>query len=454
MWKGRFKADTSDLLKAYSESISFDWRLFRHDVQGSIAHSEALAEAGLITAAEQTQIETGLREIAAEIAAGEFHFDTALEDVHMNIEAALTSRIGDAGARLHTARSRNDQVALDLRLYLREETGAIQKLARDLQKSLVELAAGNPEVIIPGYTHLQRAQPVLFAHHLLAYVEMFERDHARLGDAFKRINVMPLGSGALAGSTINLNRQLIADRLGFPAISQNSMDAVSDRDFACELLAAIAIIGMHLSRLSEDLILWASSEFALITISDAFTTGSSLMPQKKNPDVAELTRGKTGRLYGNLFALLTTLKGLPMTYNRDMQEDKEPVFDSVDTVKSALGVCAAMLREIEVNAERASTAVSDWNLLATDLADYLVMKGVPFRHAHEAIGKTVALCAERRCGPAELSLDELRGFSSEFDADVFGLLDVRKSIAARTNIGAPSPSQVAAQLERWKQILK
>ena len=453
MWKGRFKTDTAELLKKYSESISFDWRLYAHDVAGSIAQSRALLDAGLITGAEQSQIETGLLQIRDEIARGEFPFEEALEDIHMNIESALTRRIGDAGAKLHTARSRNDQVALDLRLYLRDETDAILGLVRGLQRSLVALGDRNAEVIIPGYTHLQRAQPVLFAHHLLAYVEMFQRDADRLVDARKRINVMPLGSGAIAGSTINLNRDLVALLLDFPAITQNSMDAVSDRDFACELLAAIAIAGMHLSRLSEDLILWASSEFKFITISDAFTTGSSLMPQKKNPDVAELTRGKTGRLYGNLLSLLTTLKGLPMTYNRDMQEDKEPVFDSVDTIKAALEVVAAMLAGIELEADTCAGAVDDANLMATDLADYLVKKGVPFRKAHEVIGKSVALCSEKKVGLRELTLEDYQALSPVFEADLFGKLNARESLNARTNIGAPSPKNVRAQLTKWQELL-
>ena len=453
MWKGRFKTDTAGLLKKYSESISFDWRLYRHDVAGSVAHSRALHEAGLVTVEEQKKIEDGLLQIRDEIERGEFSFDENLEDIHMNIEAALTKRIGDAGAKLHTARSRNDQVALDLRLYLREETDAILAFIRGLQGALVALGERNEEVIIPGYTHLQRAQPVLFAHHLLAYVEMFQRDADRLADARKRLNVMPLGSGAIAGSTINLDRELIASLLDFPALTQNSMDAVSDRDFACELLAALAIAGMHLSRLSEDVILWASSEFRFVTISDAFTTGSSLMPQKKNPDVAELTRGKTGRLYGNLLSLLTTLKGLPMTYNRDMQEDKEPVFDSVDTIKAALEVVAAMLGGIEVEREKCAEAVADASLMATDLADYLVKKGVPFRKAHEIIGRSVALCAERKTGLRGLSLDDYRVLSPVFEADVFEMLDAAKSLAARTNPGAPSPENVRVQLKKWREAL-
>jgi len=449
MWKGRFQQSTAKLLSKYSESISFDWRLYPHDIAGSIAHSKALLAAGILSAEEQADIESGLRGIGADIESGAFQFDLELEDVHMNIEAELTRRIGPAGAKLHTARSRNDQVALDLRLCLRAETDAIAALVRKLQKSLAGLAGRNLEVVIPGYTHLQRAQPVFFAHHLLAYVEMLDRDGGRLADLRKRIDVMPLGSGAIAGSTIVLDRALIARELGFSAITQNSMDAVSDRDFACELLAAIAIAGMHLSRLSEDLILWASSEFGFITISDAFSTGSSLMPQKKNPDAAELTRGKTGRLYGNLLSLLTMLKGLPLTYNRDMQEDKEPVFDSIDTIKAALEINAAMLREIQVNAGRAAAAVSDPMLLATDLADYLVRTGVPFRQAHEIVGKLVAHCVETGRSFGQLDLAAFKSFSPCFGEDVFDVLDVRRALEARTAAGAPSPGNVRAQVERW-----
>ncbi|MDP9291673.1 MAG: argininosuccinate lyase [Verrucomicrobiota bacterium] len=381
---------------------------------------------------------------------GEFHFDVSLEDVHMNIEAELTKRIGDAGAKLHTARSRNDQVALDLRLYCRAEIQNVQNLLREIQRALVSLGTRYSGAIMPGYTHLQRAQPVLFTHHLLAYVEMFERDFDRLTDALKRVNVLPLGSGALAGSTITLDRDLIARLLDFPAISQNSMDAVSDRDFGCETLAAIAIVGMHLSRLSEDVILWASSEFRFITISDAFTTGSSLMPQKKNPDVAELTRGKTGRLYGNVLALLTVLKGLPLTYNRDMQEDKEAIFDSFDTIKSALGVFAAMLGEVEVNEARMAAAAADANLLATDVADYLVKQGVAFRAAHEIVGKLVAHCAQNATTLRDLSAADFQKFSPAFNPDVTELFDPRKSIDARQTVGSPSTLNVTAQLQRWQ----
>jgi argininosuccinate lyase len=453
MWKGRFQQETSALLQQYSESVSFDWRLWRHDITGSIAHSAALQQAGLITAEEREKIVAGLHGIAEEIEAGKFQWKVELEDVHMNIEAELTRRIGDPGAKLHTARSRNDQVALDLRLYLRDMSDILGEALAEMQRSLVDLGARNKEVIIPGYTHLQRAQPVYFAHHLLAYVEMFQRDRDRLTDARKRINVLPLGSGAIAGSTIVLDRELVARELGFPAITQNSMDAVSDRDFAVEFMAALALVAIHLSRLSEDVILWASSEFQYVQLSDAFTTGSSLMPQKKNPDVAELTRGKSGRVIGSLVSLLTTLKGLPMTYNRDMQEDKEPVFDSIDTIHAALGVFAAMLREAKVNAAACAAAVADPMLLATDLADYLVLKGIPFRKAHEVIGHAVALCGQKKCDLPQLTLADYQALSPAFGSDVFDVLHVEKSMAARRAIGAPSPDNVAAQLSRWQQTL-
>ena len=453
MWKGRFQQSTARLLSQYSESISFDWRLYPYDIQGSIAHSKALLAGGIITGEEQSAIEAGLLGIRADIDSGAFVPNPELEDVHMNIEAELTRRIGAPGAKLHTARSRNDQVALDLRLCLRAETDVLAGLLRNLQRSLLNLATENIDVVIPGYTHLQRAQPVFFAHHLLAYVEMAGRDIERLVDLRKRINVMPLGSGAIAGSTIALDRALIARELDFPAITQNSMDAVSDRDFACELLAAIAIAGMHLSRLSEDIILWASAEFGFLTLSDAFSTGSSLMPQKKNPDVAELTRGKTGRLYGNLISLLTVLKGLPLTYNRDMQEDKEPVFDSLDTIKAAVEINAAMLAEAKVNAARAAEAVADPMLLATDLADYLVRAGVPFRQAHEVIGKLVAHCIQTGRGFPQLDLATFQTFSPAFREDVFKVLDLRTALEARTAIGAPSQANIRAHIERWNAAL-
>lgn len=453
MWKGRFQEQTAELLQTFSESISFDWRLYAHDVEGSIAHSAALEKAGLITGEERAQIVAGLELIREEIREGRFEFKIALEDIHMNIEAELTRRIGAAGGKLHTARSRNDQVATDIRLYLRSECDTLTSGIRALQRALVTLADRERDVIIPGYTHLQRAQPVFFAHHLLAYVEMLDRDAQRVADARKRMNILPLGSGAIAGSTIILDRELVAKILGFDGVTQNSMDAVSDRDFAVELLSALALVATHLSRLSEDVILWASSEFKFVTLSDAYTTGSSLMPQKKNPDVAELTRGKTGRVFGNLIALLTTLKGLPMTYNRDMQEDKEPVFDSIDTVKASLAVFTGMMEGVKINRAACAAAVADPMLLATDLADYLVNRGVPFRHAHELVGKAVGLCTQRGCDLPQLTLADYQAISPVYQQDLYDCFQLERAMAARKGIGAPSPENVATQLARWQKAL-
>jgi argininosuccinate lyase len=454
MWKGRFHQETAPIVQQFTESISFDWRLYNVDIQGSIAHAAALEKAGLLSQEERRLIETGLKAIAEEIANDRFQFKIGLEDIHMNIESALTARIGPAGAKLHTARSRNDQIALDLRLYLRSETDEIRALLAQLQRALVRLAEKYPDAILPGYTHLQRAQPVLFGHHLLAYVEMLERDRERLADARKRINRMPLGSGAIAGSTIQLDRQLIAELLGFPELTRNSMDAVSDRDFAAEFLFAIAMIGVHLSRLSEDFVLFATSEFGFVKLSDAYTTGSSLMPQKKNPDVCELARGKSGRLIGNLVSLLSTLKGLPMTYNRDLQEDKQPVFDSIDQIKLALEVYTEMVTATEVDPQRMRNAAGDPGLLATDLADYLVLHHVPFRQAHEIIGKLVAYSLEQDRGFNQMSLEEFRQFSESFGPDVFEVLNLDRAIDSRTGIGAPSRKNVAAALEAWNAILR
>lgn len=453
MWKGRFSQPTSQLVQSYGESVSFDWRLYAHDIRGSIAHSKGLVKEGIISSDEQFLIEAGLNAIQREIESGNFEWKESLEDVHMNIEAELTKRIGPAGAKLHTARSRNDQVATDVRLYTRDAVDAITALIHSLQRALIEAAERSGGAVVPGYTHLQRGQPVLFAHHLLAYVEMLSRDAARLADARKRIDVMPLGSGALAGSTIIIDREYVAQQLGFSAVTQNSMDAVSDRDFAVEVIFAIALCGVHLSRLSEDVILWCSAEFGFVTLSDAHTTGSSLMPQKKNPDVAELTRGKSGRLVGNLMALLTLLKGLPMTYNRDMQEDKEPLFDSIDTIKAALAVFAEMIAGMEVNDARTRAATSDPMLLATDLADYLVNHGVPFRSAHEVIGKLVAHSLSEKVAFADIPLAKYQEFSPAFEADLFACLNLETALAARKGIGAPSPQNVAAQIARWKEAL-
>ncbi len=455
MWKGRFQQAPSSLLKTYSQSVSFDWRLYRQDIRGSIAHARALWNASILTQEEFASIEAGLREIEEEISSGRFSFDPELEDVHMNIEAELTRRIGDAGAKLHTARSRNDQVALDLRLYLRDEIRVLCELLAAFQRALVGLAERHADGLMPGYTHLQRAQPVLIAHHLLAYVEMTARDCGRLQDCARRLDQMPLGSGALAGSTIVLDREAVARELGFSAVTQNSMDAVSDRDFGCELLAALAILGMHLSRLSEDVILWASAEFGFIELSDKHTTGSSLMPQKKNPDIAELTRGKTGRLYGNLIALLTTMKGLPLAYNRDMQEDKEVVFDSVDTAKAALQIFAEMIDGASFLTARTAEAAADPALLATDLADRLVMGGVPFRRAHEIVGKLVFVAARQGVPLNELGPREFLGAAPFLTAEIVReTFSVRTGLSARRAPGAPSPGNVAERLAHWRKVLE
>jgi argininosuccinate lyase len=453
MRQGRFDEPASETAQLYSESVSIDWRLYAHDIKGSLAHAKALAKAGILTREEHEKIEAALTVIEAEITAGDFRWERTLEDVHMNIEAALTKRIGPAGAKLHTARSRNDQVALDLRLYVKTEAAEICTRLRDLQRALLNLAERFQNTVLPGYTHLQRAQPIVLGHYFLAHIEALERDHGRIIDCARRADVLPLGAGAIAGSTIVLDREAIARELGFAKISQNSLDAVGDRDFVAEFLFGIALIGMHLSRLSEELVLWSTTEFGFITFSDAFSTGSSLMPQKKNPDMAELTRGKTGRLYGNLVALLTTLKGLPISYQRDLQEDKGPLFDSVITVKDALRIFAAMLPEITVHADRMESAAGDPNLLATDLAEYLVKKGMPFREAHEAVGKLVARAVAAKRALNDISLLEMQEISPLFGDDVLKVFDVRASLAKRAAVGAPSPENVAAQIARWKSLL-
>lgn len=454
MWKGRFKEEQSDLLKDYGQSIDTDWQLHRHDIRGSIAHARALSAAGIISKGEFERIEEGLRAIGSEIEEGGFEFSRDLEDIHMNIEAALTARIGEAGARLHTARSRNDQVALDLRLLLREACAEIRSGIRGLQRALVGLAGRHPNAVMPGYTHLQRAQPVLAAHHLLAYVEMLDRDASRLADADKRLDACPLGSGALAGSTIALDREAVAAELGFSGPTRNSMDAVASRDSACEVLAHLAILGMHISRLCEDIILWASAEFSFIELSDRHTTGSSLMPQKKNPDIAELARGKTGRLYGNLLALLTVMKALPLTYNRDMQEDKQPVLDSISTARSTLAILAEMLEASSLREDHTLAAASDPLLLATDLADRLVEGGVPFRQAHSIIGGLVALAQSRGIPLDRLSSDDFLAASPILTPDVVGkTFDLAAAMTARRTTGSPGPGKVAAEITRWREIL-
>jgi argininosuccinate lyase len=456
---GRFASGPAADVAQFTESISFDWRLWRHDIQGSIAHATMLRKIGVLTKAELNAIVKGLTAIAKEIKAGKFKWKPELEDVHMNIEAELTKRV-PAGAKLHTGRSRNDQVALDVRMWLRDETVELALELADLKEALLELAEKNADVLIPGYTHLQRAQPVYFAHHILAYIEMFERDHDRFDDCYLRMNVCPLGSGAIAGSTLPLDREMVATLLDFvdlktgkPRVTQNSMDAVSDRDFAVEFCAAAALLAMHLSRLAEDVILWAGTEFNFIKIADAYTTGSSLMPQKKNPDIAELTRGKTGRVFGNLISLLTLLKGLPMTYNRDLQEDKERLFDTADTVRASTRIFSAMLRHVKINRAACAAAASDPALLATDLADYLVKKGMPFRQAHHVVGAVVAL-AEKTGKPLnQLTLAELQGVNPTFGRDALGVFNLKTAMAKRNLTGAPGTKEVAKQLARWREKL-
>lgn len=449
MRQGRFKSSASEIAHRYSESVSFDRRLYRHDIAGSIAHASALAAAGILNSDELEQIKRGLREIEKEIAAGKFEWDKALEDVHMNIESALTKRIGPAGAKLHTARSRNDQIALDLRLYVREEIMELTTRLRAVQEALLLLAQRHSELLMPGYTHLQRAQPIYFSHYLLGQIEALERDHERLGETRRRADVMPLGSGAIASSTIVVDREAIAKSLGFERVTENSVDAVSDRDFVADFLFCLAMIGVHLSRFSEDLILWSTTEFGYIEFSDAFATGSSLMPQKKNPDMAELTRGKSGRLIGNLVSLLTILKGLPSSYNRDLQEDKEPLFDSVDTVSAALEVFAAMLPELIVHRERMESAARDPQLLATDLAEYLVRKGIPFRDAHAIVAKLAASGKPLNA----FSNKDLRAVSEAFGPDIHEIFDIRAALRGRTATGAPSPESIKRQMARWGELL-
>jgi argininosuccinate lyase len=449
MRRGRFKSSASEIAQCYSESVSFDRRLYRHDIAGSIAHASALAAVGILNSDELERVRRGLREIENEIATGKFEWDKSLEDVHMNIESVLTKRIGPAGAKLHTARSRNDQIALDLRLYVREEITETMTRVRAVQKALLLLAQKYSELLMAGYTHLQRAQPIYFSHYLLGQIEALERDHERLGETRRRADVMPLGSGAIAGSTIAVDREAIAKSLGFERVTQNSVDAVSDRDFVADFLFCLAIIGVHLSRFSEDLILWSTTEFGYIEFSDAFATGSSLMPQKKNPDMAELTRAKSGRLIGNLVSLLAMLKGLPSSYNRDLQEDKEALFDSVDTVSAALEVFAAMLPELIVHRERMESAATDPQLLATDLAEYLVRKGVPFRDAHAIVSKLAASGKPL----SAFSDEDLRTASDAFGPDVHEIFDARAALRRRSATGAPSPGNIERQMARWRHLL-
>jgi argininosuccinate lyase len=454
LWAGRFTQPTDAFVEEFTASIQFDQRLYHYDIHGSIVHARMLARQGIISETDAETIVGGLTEILAEIERDEFTFSIAREDIHMNIEARLIEKIGPVGGRLHTARSRNDQVALDVRLYLRDEVDAILVAIGKLLEALLQQSDGNLDVIMPGYTHLQTAQPILFAHHMLAYVEMFHRDAGRLRDLRKRLNFLPLGAGALAGTTFPIDREWVAAQLGFDGVTRNSLDSVSDRDFAVEFGSFASILMMHLSRLSEELILWSSADFAFIELSDAFCTGSSIMPQKKNPDVPELVRGKTGRVYGNLVSLLTLMKSLPLAYNKDMQEDKEPLFDTIDTVRGSLKVFAEMITEMTVKPEQMRKAAGRGFSTATDIADYLVRKGLPFRNAHEVVGKTVRYCVENGKDIPELTLDEFRQFSSDIDADIFDYVTLEASVNARQATGGTSRQAVEREIRRARQVLQ
>jgi argininosuccinate lyase len=450
-WAGRFTQPTDQFVEEFTASIDFDKRLYRYDIQGSIAHARMLARQQIITQEDAAVIIAGLEAILNDIEAGGFEFKVSLEDIHMNIEARLIERIGPVGGKLHTARSRNDQVALDIRLYLRDELREIRQYLDRLQDALLSQAEKNLGVIMPGYTHLQTAQPVLFSHHMLAYYEMFCRDTGRLDDLARRVNIMPLGAGALAGTTFPIDREYVAEQLGFDGVTRNSLDSVSDRDFALEFCAAGSILMMHLSRLSEELILWSSADFNFIELTDAFCTGSSIMPQKKNPDVPELVRGKSGRVYGNLMSLLTLMKSLPLAYNKDMQEDKEPLFDTIDTVKGSLKIFADMIAQMGVKAESMRIAAARGFSTATDVADYVVRKGLPFRQAHEVVGKTVRYCIENNREIEELTLEEFRTFSDLIDADIYDYVTLEASVNARRATGGTAREAVQREIQRARQ---
>ncbi len=457
-WGGRFSAGPAELMLQFSESVSFDRRLAPFDIAGSKAHSAMLAHVGLITTKERDAIHAGLEAIRAEIDAGKFVWDTKLEDVHMNIEQALTKRV-PAAAKLHTARSRNDQVATDMRLFFKHACGVLQQKVLEAERALLAAADANRDVLIPGYTHLQRAQPVYLAHHLFAWLEMLERDRQRFGEVAAHANWCPLGSGAIAGTTLPIDREFTAKALGFvdakgrPQVTQNSMDTVADRDVFIEFASACALLGVHLSRMAEDLILWSSAEFKFVELPDAFCTGSSLMPQKKNPDSCELLRGKSARLQGNLHTLLTLAKGLPLTYNRDLQEDKPPVFDSFDQAALCAEVLAGTLAGLEVNRGRCAAAVQDPALLATDLADYLVLKGVAFRDAHHAVGAVVRVAEQKGVALNRLTLTDVKAVNAAFADDWSEVFDVNRALAKRTGTGMPGPKQLAKQFARWKKVL-
>lgn len=452
-WSGRFSEPVADFVLRYTASVNFDKRMAIADITGSLAHAKMLAKCGIISQEDHADIQRGMKQIREEIESAKFEWKLELEDVHLNIEARLTALVGDAGKRLHTGRSRNDQVALDVRLYLRNELDELLGLIDHVQHGLVELAGQNTDTIMPGFTHMQVAQPVTFGHHLLAYAEMLERDRERLLDCRKRLNRCPLGAAALAGTTYPIDREFTARELGFECATRNSLDSVSDRDFAIEFCSVASLLMVHLSRFSEELIIWMTSRFAFIKLPDRFTTGSSIMPQKKNPDLPELARGKTGRVVGHLVGLLMLMKGQPLAYNHDNQEDKEPLFDAIDTLRDTLRVFAEMVPGIEVQKDSMRAAATEGFATATDFADYLVRKGLPFRDAHEAVGCAVRLASEKNCELHELSLDELRQFNSLIGEDVYESLTVEGSVAARNHIGGTAPAQVSKQVAEWKERL-
>ena len=453
LWGGRFTKGTDKAVEDFTSSIAFDARMYAEDIAGSKAHATMLAKQNIISDADRDAIVEGLTKIKGQIDKGEFPFSVALEDIHMNIEKRLTDDIGEAGGRLHTGRSRNDQCAVDLHMYVRKAVVEMGELIVDMQKALIETAEKYSDVIMPGYTHLQRAQPVLFGHHMMAYFSMLERDFDRLLMVFKHADIMPLGAGALAGSTYGIDQTYTQKLLGFSRIYENSMDAVSDRDYVVEFLSFASLVMMHLSRLSEELILWSTNEFNFIELDDAHCTGSSIMPQKKNPDVCELVRGKTGRTYGHLLGLLATLKGLPLTYNKDMQEDKEGIFDAIDTVHFALSINAAMVRGMKVNGAHMKAVLDDDFSNATDMADYLAKKGVPFREAHEIVGNAVHHCIEKGCVLLDLSVEDFKAISPYFDADILDAISIEACVAGRNNYSGTAPECVERQRNNGKQII-
>lgn len=454
MWAGRFTKEIDERVNDFNSSISFDARMYKQDIEGSIAHATMLGECGIIDLAESKSIVKGLKEILDDIDNGELHFDPTAEDVHMFVEAELTSRLGDTGKRLHTARSRNDQVALDIRMNLKTEIKEIEDLVRELIETLAKLAEKNLTTVMPGYTHLQRAQPITFAHHIMAYAQMLLRDLGRLEDTYKRTNIMPLGSGALASTTYPINRQRVCDLLDFDEITQNSLDGVSDRDFCIELASAISILMMHLSRFSEEIVLWCSWEFKFIELDDAYATGSSIMPQKKNPDITELIRGKTGRVYGDLTTLLTMMKGLSLAYNKDMQEDKEAIFDAVDTVKLCLTTFIPMIETMKVIPENMRSAAAKGFINATDCADYLVKKGLPFRDAYKITGTLVHTCIEKNLTLETLPIEEYKALCETFDEDIYDAISLETCVMQRKAYGGPAPESVKAQIEYTRSKIK